>query len=1828
MKKLLLAMMVLLGTVSPSLGQGVRYPNQVFNPGVGFPNATIRVCVEPATGTPCTPLASIFSDAALSNPLANPFSSDANGNFAFFANPSSTYHVQISGDGISTYDIPDITLPGGGTVVGGGTTVLINASPVAAPSANFNSSQPAIPANNLAVTFQKDSNGIVTGVSAYVPYSSPTQLGVVQLAEDLGNIATNPRVVATHLTSPLPITQGGCNSTTRAGCFNNISPSTQTGGLIVGSGPDSYGNLPAPSVGITCLTDTTGTVAWIACGNGTVTGAGTANLLTKFISPTVVGNSGIQDTGTLISTAENVQLTGGFGIGSTSVPGGSSSLPANGTTISSLADIESVITGTGGSTPVRNNLVLSQDLNYSTNWQTSDAPLKIWQQTDALNAASLTGGGFMRGAQITTTHVGSGSVSIRGLSSSAFATGAGAVPENDAVVAIAQENGASPITANNAILAQSGLLGGNGNIATDATINIASPAVSSSGTMATHYGLFIADQTVGASKNPLPYAIYVAGGNEYLGGALGVGVGSVPGNCSSLAVSANYCDTASFTNIDAEQTSVTNPLARNFNVFNLMNINLSSNSILNYFDQKLTFQTDPASTHGTGGTLGGMLIVGANRGLAGSGSSFFDGLDIDIGQNSTTAGMGDMRGINIKVLSGCTGSNCASVANQYGIQIQTGGAALSSPVGVDYGIRILSPGANVSQGLISHHYGLYFDDQTTGSSQNPDPFAIFEANPNEKNQLGAIAFQGAMVAATTSTVNMASASHTLPVFVGTITQITAKSGTTGELAFATDATAGQNLYYCPATATPCSWVQQLNSGGAGAMSTSASNAALTAVPVDWRPSGTGNVNLGDAAHPWGGARIGNAATNNIFLTGTATAARTATLPDNTGTIAELNLSQTWTATQTFAGVIASSISSTTANPAASGFGRLANPDVVNIRNGTNAGDITALSADANNFVYLGQSGASGVRFPTNIGSLTSGLALTIQPTANTGNGAGGVTTIAGGAGSGTGANGDVVVTTSTAGTGLTAVIQLLAAITFPLTNNSPTGTVINQLASYDSSGRAIVTPPGSTLGLAGVCAEGCGTAGTGLFARLGKFNVNLDNTGIPGHYVGISPTTAGFGTDCGTSPCGTQLVGTVTAAVSGTVYTVDLAVGGGSSGNTAANVIISNPIVSQTIQALGPTIVSLAVQCPASAASTLDCFEVKDNTGANVFRARQDGSVIWGNGGTAGTITAQALISPTAPAATIGEVRCGDTDTCVAWRNHANNADITLSKDTQDVVHLNAVFDATVLTLTGNSITMTEAAAASAVAAKDIVYADSTFHLPFFKNNNGAAYAIDYISQVNTQAGTTYTIVASDISKIVNLTSGSAIAVTVPQATGQFANHACFTVNAFGAGTATLTPTTSTINGGASLALASGKSAKVCADGTGNYLALVSITSAGAGDMIKNAVNTMGASGTLDASGSSVLLGLRLPNGAGANPTVLGNMAADSTTNLPVFGNGTGTITLGAAIPNVQSGTTYTVLTGDRTKLVSIGNAGAVAVTLPQAGSTFPNGWYAWFENTGVGAVTITPTTSTIDGVASITLTTNQGVMIASNGTNYFTANRGLSSGLNDCSTNGFLARTGANTTSCVTLTGTSNQIIITHGVGDGTPVFSLDTTHVALDTNALTFTNKNISGATNTFSAIPGATLNNNSVTSTQTAVVNTRRQCDLPVGDSSGPVITNGQLGPQKHICKIPYAATVVEVDVDADGGTPNVIVGRRRCTTFAAGACTVETGANLLSSALATNASGLGACSNTGGTTGIDGGTTCAATLQNTGLNAGDWIELVSGTAGGTAKFFVAHVFYVVQ
>ncbi len=139
----------------------------------------------------------------------------------------------------------------------------------------------------------------------------------------------------------------------------------------------------------------------------------------------------------------------------------------------------------------------------------------------------------------------------------------------------------------------------------------------------------------------------------------------------------------------------------------------------------------------------------------------------------------------------------------------------------------------------------------------------------------------------------------------------------------------------------------------------------------------------------------------------------------------------------------------------------------------------------------------------------------------------------------------------------------------------------------------------------------------------------------------------------------------------------------------------------------------------------------------------------------------------------------------------------------------------------------------------------------------------------------------------------------------------------------------------------------------------------------------------------------------------------------------------------------------------------------------------------------------------------------------------------------------------------------------------------------------------------------------SSQQAVVNTIRTCTIVVGADNGSVLVDADLA-QSQQCFVPFAATVTEITVFADAGTPNVLVQRK-----IAGSATA-----LLSSALATASAGAIACSRPTAVTGYDATTTCSATLQNTTIAAGSTLGLTSGTAGGAAKRMTVAISYTVN
>ena len=138
-KKIVSAALLFLGAIGLLLGQGSRRDDIAFKnlvtglaPAAG---ALITACTSAGVGVPCTPLATIYSDLALSsaatnitctrvgndfctnasvypNLATNPFKADANGNYGFYVSPG-RYVVTITDSGttgvqskVLTYTFP------------------------------------------------------------------------------------------------------------------------------------------------------------------------------------------------------------------------------------------------------------------------------------------------------------------------------------------------------------------------------------------------------------------------------------------------------------------------------------------------------------------------------------------------------------------------------------------------------------------------------------------------------------------------------------------------------------------------------------------------------------------------------------------------------------------------------------------------------------------------------------------------------------------------------------------------------------------------------------------------------------------------------------------------------------------------------------------------------------------------------------------------------------------------------------------------------------------------------------------------------------------------------------------------------------------------------------------------------------------------------------------------------------------------------------------------------------------------------------------------------------------------------------------------------------------------------------------------------------------------------------------------------------------------------------------------------------------------------------------------------------------------------------------
>lgn len=142
----------------------------------------------------------------------------------------------------------------------------------------------------------------------------------------------------------------------------------------------------------------------------------------------------------------------------------------------------------------------------------------------------------------------------------------------------------------------------------------------------------------------------------------------------------------------------------------------------------------------------------------------------------------------------------------------------------------------------------------------------------------------------------------------------------------------------------------------------------------------------------------------------------------------------------------------------------------------------------------------------------------------------------------------------------------------------------------------------------------------------------------------------------------------------------------------------------------------------------------------------------------------------------------------------------------------------------------------------------------------------------NAQVGMTYTYVSWDREKYITHSNTAAIAGTLPQAGASFPDGWKMYVHNIGAGTLTITPSISTINGALTLVLSTGKSAMIISDGTNYSAFLGASTGGGTGDVAWPASATDNAFARFNTTTGKLIKNSQTTEDASGNVVVVGNI--------------------------------------------------------------------------------------------------------------------------------------------------------------------------------------------------------------------------------------------------------------------------------------------------------------------------------------------------------------------
>lgn len=312
MKRALLLFAVLVCLAGSASGQGARIDNYALLNTGSFvkvaAGAIVTVCTSAGSGQPCTPLATTYTSVTLGSPTTNttpglaapcgqspttnPCTADSNGNFGFWVSPGPTYITTITGAGVTaaTYTITGtLTGPGNNAFTGAPGISETNAGVFTNTQMNeyvtslLNGFSPAasMHVDPLYTSFF-NTEALTGGLTVPVGATVINGIGVAGYADSLCDSASRTKCNASAGffralargnnsavwgVNPQAADVPGLTGHSLTGNEIDVgvygSPAFVRGlDIILAAGQNSYGVMPANSIGIEIFTGAAGGLQW------------------------------------------------------------------------------------------------------------------------------------------------------------------------------------------------------------------------------------------------------------------------------------------------------------------------------------------------------------------------------------------------------------------------------------------------------------------------------------------------------------------------------------------------------------------------------------------------------------------------------------------------------------------------------------------------------------------------------------------------------------------------------------------------------------------------------------------------------------------------------------------------------------------------------------------------------------------------------------------------------------------------------------------------------------------------------------------------------------------------------------------------------------------------------------------------------------------------------------------------------------------------------------------------------------------------------------------------------------------------------------------------------------------------------------------------------------------------------------------------------------------------------------------------------------------------------------------------------------------------------